>query len=147
MHPSPYTHTFCIFLSGKKTNNTTQFWLNICTHWWIHVYKLISSIALDHSSPDFISVFSNSNIKLPTSFVPINALQREYWRREPYFHSLCSIAQVYALNNEFWLCNYFPLLKTEQHFIPHNRRAKFFSIHHYINRTLIKLVEFTQNFL
>ncbi len=23
----------CIFLSGKKTNNTTQFLLNVCTHW------------------------------------------------------------------------------------------------------------------
>ncbi len=42
-------------------------------------------VAFDHSSPDFNSVFSNSNIKLPTSFVSIHVLQREYWRREPYF--------------------------------------------------------------
>ncbi len=30
-------------------------------------------------------MISHSNIKLPISFVSIHALQREYWRGEPYF--------------------------------------------------------------
>ncbi len=42
------------------------------------IFPSLSHIAVDCSVLDFNSVFSNSNIKLPTSLISIHALQRKY---------------------------------------------------------------------